>query len=146
MRFDPVDEYNPVGPMGQPVQEQGNPVHLTHRFHLHGGPHRHTHALLGDSPGSQDLLLAFGHGAAVRTHGRSNKGIIAGLFQFTGHGPDNSGQVGNTPAADGHGHAGALGQTQMVLDAHPFPVHFRQNIHGRRDIKTLPNHPHLGQS
>ena len=82
VRLDPVEQDDPVGRVGVPVEVDRQADGVGPEDHgVHLGPDLDAHRLGGDPVAGQQLALAFGRRAAVAPHRGDDEGLEAHLLQ-----------------------------------------------------------------
>ena len=99
VRLDPVEQDDPVGLVGVPVEVDREADRVgpeDHRVHL--GPDFHAHLGFGDPVAGQELALAFGGRAAVAAHRGDDEGPEAEFLEGIDRGPGDDRNRGDPPA------------------------------------------------
>ena len=106
VRFDAIHHGDPIGLGRKPVDVHREPVRgYADLDRLHARADGGSDGLLGDAHAGQHVALSFGGGAAVAAHGREEEGFAPGAPDLGCNGLQDQRQVGDAPAAGGHGNA-----------------------------------------
>jgi hypothetical protein len=144
--LDPVDGYDEIGLVSQPVQKHGDAVGGLGDLHdIHRGPNGCPDGFTGHPEVLENPLLPCGRGPAVAAHGGNHKGSETEFLERRDHRAEDLREIGDATAAARDGHRLTRADAVREVHAGHLGLDLVTDVDRRGFFKSLFDADHVGQ-